>query len=169
MPDRDPELYAAERGATGVRGSYLAYRPDVFHRAVDLTEPGGARFLLNASYKLAGQDWVGYHTMQSRATSPHWVSFRRRIDTRGVGTLRVPRSGPPHLECGAPRRHGASLSQARSLSLGLGARRLTDAAAGRAQMNLTSSTATTTHTPATSTAGTVSRCRDDNKMMQLNT
>jgi hypothetical protein len=75
MPDRDPALYAAERGAVGVRGSYLAYRPDVFHRAVDLTEEGGSRFLLNASYKGAGQDWVGYHTMQSRSTSPDWVTF----------------------------------------------------------------------------------------------
>jgi hypothetical protein len=75
MPDRDPELYRAEQAASGVRGSYLAYRPDVFHRAVDLTAPHGARFLLNASYKIAGQDWVGYHTMQSRATSPHWTAF----------------------------------------------------------------------------------------------
>ncbi len=75
MPTADPELYAAERPATGVRGSLLAYRSDVFHRAVELTAPGGARFLLNVSFKVTGQDWIGYHTMQSRATSPHWVAF----------------------------------------------------------------------------------------------
>ncbi len=40
MPNGDPEIYAAERPATGVRGSLLAYRPDVFHRGVDLTDPG---------------------------------------------------------------------------------------------------------------------------------
>jgi hypothetical protein len=75
MPDRHPELYAAEQPAAGVRGSFLAYRSDVFHRGVDLTEPNGARFLLSSSYKVAGQDWVGYHTMQSRSTSPDWVTF----------------------------------------------------------------------------------------------
>ena len=75
MPDRDPELYAAERAAPGVRGSFLAYRSDVFHRGVDLTEAGSVRYLLNVSYKIAGQDWVGFHAMQSRSTSPDWVAF----------------------------------------------------------------------------------------------
>ena len=46
MPNHDPELYAAERPAAGVRGSLLAYRNDVFHRGVDITAPDGARFIL---------------------------------------------------------------------------------------------------------------------------
>ncbi len=95
MPDRAPELYAAEQGAVGVRGSYLAYRPDVFHRAVDLTEPGGARFLLNASYKLPGQDWVGYHTMQSRSTSPHWVAFVEASTPAELALFGFPPPGHP--------------------------------------------------------------------------
>jgi len=95
MPDRDPALYAAEHGAAGVRGSYLAYRSDVFHRAVDLTEPGGARFLLNASYKLAGQDWVGYHTMQSRSTSPHWVAFVEGSTPAELALFGFPPPGHP--------------------------------------------------------------------------
>ncbi len=95
MPDRGPELYAAEQGATGVRGSYLAYRPDVFHRGVDLTEPGGARFLLNASYKVAGQDWVGYHTMQSRSTSPHWVAFVEASTPAELALFGFPPPGHP--------------------------------------------------------------------------
>jgi hypothetical protein len=74
-PDRDPELYALERPARGPRGSLLTYRSDVFHRAVDLTAPGGARYLLNVSYKTAGHDWIGFHSMQSRSTSPHWARF----------------------------------------------------------------------------------------------
>ena len=95
MPDRDPALYAAEQGAAGARGSYLAYRSDVFHRAVDLTEPGGARFLLNASYKLAGQDWVGYHTMQSRSTSPHWVAFVEASTPAELALFGFPPPGHP--------------------------------------------------------------------------
>ena len=44
MPDNDPEIYAAERPATGPRGSLLAYRSNVFHRGVNLTAPAGSRF-----------------------------------------------------------------------------------------------------------------------------
>jgi hypothetical protein len=85
MPNQDPELYAAERAATGVRGSLLAYRSDVFHRGVDLTEQGSARFLLNVSFKAGGQDWIGYHAIQSRAVSPDWDAF-------------VAQATPPQLE-----------------------------------------------------------------------
>jgi hypothetical protein len=95
MPHRDHELYGAEQGPIGVRGSYLAYRPDVFHRAVDLTEPGGARFLLNASYKIAGQDWVGYHTMQSRSTSPRWVAFVEASSPDELALFGFPPPGHP--------------------------------------------------------------------------
>jgi len=95
MPDADPELYAAERPATGVRGSLLAYRPDVFHRAVDLTAPGGARFLLNVSFKTAGQDWIGYHAIQSRATSPHWVAFVEASTWSELALFGFPPPGHP--------------------------------------------------------------------------
>jgi hypothetical protein len=59
----------------GVLGRSLAYRTDVFHRAVDLVEPGGARFLLNVSFKTPGQDWIGFHAGQSAANSPDWTAF----------------------------------------------------------------------------------------------
>lgn len=95
MPDADPELYAAERPATGVRGSLLAYRPDVFHRAVDLTAPGGARFLLNVSFKRAGQDWIGYHATQSRATAPDWVAFVEASSWRQLALFGFPPPGHP--------------------------------------------------------------------------
>jgi len=95
MPGSDPELYAAERPATGPRGSLLAYRPDVFHRAVDLHAPAGARFLLNVSYKVAGQDWIGYHSMQSRATSEHWVAFVEGSTARELELFGFPPPGHP--------------------------------------------------------------------------
>ncbi len=95
MPDGDPELYAAEQAAAGPRGSFLAYRPDVFHRAVDLVEPGGSRYLLSASYKTAGQDWIGYHSIQSRATSPHWVSFVEGSTPRELELFGFPPPGHP--------------------------------------------------------------------------
>jgi hypothetical protein len=95
MPDRDPELYALEKGAAGVRGSYLAYRPDVFHRAVELSEPGGSRFLLNVSYRVAGQDWIGYHSMQSNATSPDWVRFVEGSTPQQLALFGFPPPGHP--------------------------------------------------------------------------
>jgi hypothetical protein len=61
-----PQLYDKERKATGVRGSYLAYRTDVFHRGANLTTPGSSRFLMNLSFRRAEQDWIGYHALQSR-------------------------------------------------------------------------------------------------------
>jgi hypothetical protein len=95
MPSQDPELYAAERPATGVRGSVLCYRPDVFHRAVDLTRPGGSRFLYNVSYKIAGQDWVGYDSVQCRANSPHWDEFVAGSTPRELEVLGFPPPGHP--------------------------------------------------------------------------
>jgi hypothetical protein len=95
MPKQDPEIYAAERAATGVRGSLLAYRSDVFHRGVDLVEPRTARFLLNASYRVASVDWVGYHSIQSRAVSPDWDAFVNRATPRQLELLGFPPPGHP--------------------------------------------------------------------------
>jgi hypothetical protein len=95
MPNRDPEIYAAERSAPGVRGSLLAYRPDVFHRGVNLTGPGRARFLLNASFKLADQDWIGYNTAQSNATAPALVEFIEGSTPRELALLGFPPPGHP--------------------------------------------------------------------------
>jgi hypothetical protein len=95
MPDTAPELYAAERPARGVRGSLLAYRTDVFHRGVDLTDPGGARFLLNVSYKITGQDWIGYHTTQSRSTWPNWVQLVESLNPRELELFGFPPPGHP--------------------------------------------------------------------------
>jgi hypothetical protein len=95
MPAQDPAIYAAERPASGVRGSLLAYGPDVFHRAVDLTTPAGARFLLNVSFKVAGQDWIGFHSLQSRANSPHWTRFAGGLTPRELDLFGFPPPGHP--------------------------------------------------------------------------
>ena len=95
MPDTDPTLYAAEQAAKGPRGSLLAYRTDVFHRGVNLIEPGGARFMLAVAFKAAGQDWIGYHTMQSRATSPAWTGFVESCTPRELALFGFPPPGHP--------------------------------------------------------------------------
>ena len=95
MPDDDPQLYASERAAIGRRGSLLAYRPDVFHRGVDLTRLGGHRFLLNVSYKVAGSDWVGFHSVQSNATHPSWTQFVESATPRELELFGFPPPGHP--------------------------------------------------------------------------
>ncbi len=95
LPAWDEEIYAAERGAPGIRGSLLAYRTDVWHRAVDLTRPGSSRYLLNASYKVAGHDWIGYHSVQSRATSSEWTAFVEASTPRELELFGFPPPGHP--------------------------------------------------------------------------
>ena len=94
-PPNDPELYAAERPAAGPRGSLLVYRTDVFHRAVEMTAPGASRFLLNISYKLAGQEWIGFHAMPARASSPHWTAFVESATPRELDLFGFPQPGHP--------------------------------------------------------------------------
>jgi hypothetical protein len=95
MPQQDPEIYAAERPAIGVRGSLLAYRPDVFHRGVDITAPHGSRFLLNASFKGAGQDWIGFDSVQARANSLEWMRFVEGSTPEELSLFGFPPPGHP--------------------------------------------------------------------------
>ena len=94
-PERDPELYAHERSATGVRGSLLAYRNTTLHRAVNMQRPRGSRFLLNVSYRNAAIEWIGYHTSQSKASHPGWVMFVEQSSPEELALFGVPRPGHP--------------------------------------------------------------------------
>lgn len=79
--------------AEGVRGSYLAYRPDVWHRGVDLTRPGGYRFLMNIAFKHAGHEWIGYDSPQSNSTRPMWCKFVASCTPEELALFGVPRPG----------------------------------------------------------------------------
>jgi hypothetical protein len=95
LPSWDPELYAVERSAPGVRGSLLAYRSDVFHRGVDLAGPNTARFFLNVCFRQAAHEWIGFHTAQSRATSGGWVAFAEGSTPRELALFGFPQPGHP--------------------------------------------------------------------------
>ena len=75
MPNMDSGVYAAERPAPGVRGSYLAYRSDTWHRGAPFGSGTGARMTLAIAFKRAGLDWIGYDSQQSRSTGLEWTAF----------------------------------------------------------------------------------------------
>ncbi len=113
-PEQAPELYAAERSAAGPRGSYLAYRPDVWHRGVNLEREGGARFLYGISFKQANQDWVGYTNVQPRATTPRFVRFVESCTPRELALFGVPLPGhaywdEPTIDATAARHPGPDI------------------------------------------------------------
>jgi len=95
MPDTDPDLYAAEHRAVGVRGSYLAYRSDTFHRGGPFGGEDRARFMLALAFKRAGQDWIGYNQAQSNSTDPEWTTFAEQSTPRQLELFGFPAPGHP--------------------------------------------------------------------------
>lgn len=69
------DIYEVEKPAPGIRGSYLAYRSDVFHRGAAFGAAETARFVVAIAFKNAGQDWIGYDQQQDRSTGPAWTTF----------------------------------------------------------------------------------------------
>jgi hypothetical protein len=93
LPGMEPDLYRLERPAPGVRGSYLAYRSDVFHRGAAFASPGTARFVLALAFKRAGHDWVGYDTQQPEANAEEWVHFVQCSTVRELALFGFPPPG----------------------------------------------------------------------------
>ena len=95
MPHTDPTLYRSEVRASGVRGSYLAYRSDVFHRGAPFDSEGTARFVLALAFKRAGQDWIGYDQAQPDSTGAEWTSFAGAATPRELALFGFPPPGHP--------------------------------------------------------------------------
>jgi hypothetical protein len=115
LPAMEPGLYAAERACTAVRGSYLAYRSDTWHRGSAFGAPGTARFNLALAFKRAGQDWIGYDAQQSRSTDAAWTAFVEGSSPRQLALFGFPPPGhaiwtPALLERLADRYPGLDLA-----------------------------------------------------------
>jgi hypothetical protein len=93
MPDTAPDIYLREEAATGVRGSYLAYRSDVFHRGAAFGEPGSSRVVLALAFRLAAHEWIGYDEAQSRANGPRWTRFVEQSSPRDLELFGFPPPG----------------------------------------------------------------------------
>ncbi len=95
MPNMDPGVYAAERPAAGVRGSYLAYRSDCWHRGAPFGSGTGARIVLAIAFKNASTEWIGYDTQQSRSTGLEWTQFAEGSTPRQLELFGWPPPGHP--------------------------------------------------------------------------
>jgi hypothetical protein len=89
-------LYGAEVPASGPAGSILAYRPDVYHRGVRMTEPGVARFMLHVSFKPVATDWLGSQAWPGAAESLAWHRFMQGPTVEQLTILGFPEPGHPY-------------------------------------------------------------------------
>jgi hypothetical protein len=91
-----PELYEDPGEASGPAGSIVAYRPDVYHRSVDLTGPGACRIMMHVSYRPADAEWSQYQAWAFKGFSPEWHDFVQASGPRELALLGFPRPGHPY-------------------------------------------------------------------------
>jgi hypothetical protein len=95
MPNMEPGVYAAERPAAGIRGSYLAYRSDCWHRGAPFGSASGSRFVLSIAFKNAQTEWIAYNTQQSVSTGIEWTVFVEGSTPRELALFGWPPPGHP--------------------------------------------------------------------------
>ena len=89
-------LYEEPGDASGPAGSVVAYRPDVYHRSVDWTEPGRARFMFHISFRSVAAEWAGYQSWPFKGLSPNWYKFVQGATPRQLVALGFPAPGHPY-------------------------------------------------------------------------
>jgi len=88
-----PDLYDDPATASGPAGSIVAYRPDVYHRSVDVTGPGVCRIMMHVSYRLADAEWSQYQGWAFKGFSPEWHNFVQAATPRDLALVGFPRPG----------------------------------------------------------------------------
>jgi hypothetical protein len=89
------DLYDDPSDASAPAGSVVVYRPDVYHRSVDFTDPTRARFMLHVSFKPAAMEWGGYQAWPFKGFSAEWHAFVQGAGPRQLTALGFPAPGHP--------------------------------------------------------------------------
>ena len=126
------DLYDDPGDASAPAGSIVVYRPDVYHRSVDFSDPAQARFMLHVSYKPAAMEWGGYQAWPFKGFSMEWHNFVQQATPRQLTALGFPAPGHPFWTDADARRSGEPLPRTGSRALEGGICRRTDGG-GRAQ------------------------------------
>jgi hypothetical protein len=87
------DLYDDPENASGPAGSVVAYRPDVYHRSVDVSEPGHRRVMLHVSFKPRQAEWGGYQAWAFKGLQPEWSKFVQQANVRQLSLLGFPPPG----------------------------------------------------------------------------
>lgn len=89
-------LYDEEGDASGPAGTVVAYRPDTYHRSVDVDDPGASRFLLHLAWRPGGADWGGYQAWPIKGYSAEWHDVVRWASPRQLALFGFPPPGHPY-------------------------------------------------------------------------
>ena len=92
---RLPELYADPSDAAAPAGSVVAYRPDVYHRSVDFTDPTRYRVMLHVSFRHREAGWGGYQAWPFRGFSPELAKFVQQATPRSSRSWVCPNRAIP--------------------------------------------------------------------------
>ena len=90
------DLYQHEVAATGKRGSFLAYRSDVWHRGTDFARPDASRTVMVVSFHLGGQDWFGYDAFPRLGQDMRFSRFLAGKSPEDLALFGIPRPGHPY-------------------------------------------------------------------------
>jgi ectoine hydroxylase-related dioxygenase (phytanoyl-CoA dioxygenase family) len=90
-----PDLYDAEVSAAGPAGTVVAFTPDTLHRGTALTRPGGARYSMHLSFRVAAAEWAQRQAWADRSHEPAWYRFVEQATPRQLALLGLPPPGHP--------------------------------------------------------------------------
>jgi hypothetical protein len=91
-------LYNGPGVASGPAGSIVAYRPDVYHRSVDITTDGARRIMMHVSYRLAGAEWAQYQAWAFKGFSADWHNFVQASGPTELALVGFPSPGHPYWD-----------------------------------------------------------------------
>jgi Phytanoyl-CoA dioxygenase (PhyH) len=90
------DLYDDQSQAAAPAGSVVAYRPDVYHRSVDVSDPARHRIMLHVSFKARDAIWGGYQAWPFRGFSPELSKFVQQATPRQLAVFGIPEPGHPY-------------------------------------------------------------------------
>ena len=89
------ELYDDPGVASAPAGSVVVYRPDVYHRSTDFTDPSRARFMLHIAFRPAAMEWGGFQAWPIKGFSSEWHNFVQGATPRQLSVFGFPPPGHP--------------------------------------------------------------------------
>ena len=87
------DLYDDPSDASAPAGSVVAYRPDIYHRSVDHTDPMRWRVMLHVSFRHRDAGWGGYQAWPFRGFSFELSKYVQQATPRQLALLGVPPPG----------------------------------------------------------------------------